>query len=101
MLGTDATGAAGVKDKVDHHLDRLLGGVLLSTAISYGANSARDRDRGRDEDLIGDSIAQESSRVGGRIVDRALDVQPTIKIRQGARVRVLVEEDLLLEPYRY
>ena len=101
MLGTDATGAAGVKDKVDHHLDRLLGGVLLSTAISYGANSARDRDRGRDEDLIGDSIAQESSRVGGRIVDRALSVQPTIKIRQGARVRVLVEEDLLLEPYRY
>ena len=101
MLGTDATGAAGVKDKVDYHLDRLLGGVLLSTAISYGANSARDRDRGRDEDLVGDSIAQESSRVGGRIVDRALDVQPTIKIRQGARVRVLVEEDLLLEPYRY
>ncbi|BAM05423.1 TrbI/VirB10 family protein [Phycisphaera mikurensis] len=101
LLGTDPTGAAGVKDKVDYHLDRLLGGVLLSTAITYGANSARDRDSGRDEDLIGDSVALESTRVGGRIVDRVLDVQPTIKIRQGARVRVLVEEDLLLEPYRY
>ena len=101
MLGTDATGAAGKKDKVDYHLGRLLGGVLLSTAITFGANSARDRDGSRDEDLVGDSIAQESSRIGSTIVDRTLAIQPTITIRQGARVRVLVEEDIILEPYRY
>lgn len=100
MLGTDPTGAAGKKDRVDFHTGRLIGGVLLSTAISYGANSARDRSDDSDVDLIGDSVAQESTRIGSKIVDRILDIEPTIKIRQGARVRVLVEEDIVLEPYR-
>ena len=102
MLGVDATGAAGKKDRVDFHLDRLLGGVLLSTAISYGANSVQDaNDDDDDIDLLGESIAQQSSSIGTRVVDRILDIQPTITIRQGARVRVLVEQDMVLQPYTY
>lgn len=106
MLGVDATGAAGVKDRVDYHIGRLIGGVLLSTALTYSANAARNDNDGldgfqSDRNLVADSIAQDSADIGNRIVDRILDIQPTIKIRQGARVRVLVEADLVLEPYRY
>ena len=106
MLGVDPSGAAGVRDRVDYHLDRLVGAILLSTAITFSANLARNDTDGLDgfqsnRDLAADSIAEQSADVGARIVDRQLDIQPTIKIRQGARVRVLVEADLVLEPYEY
>ena len=38
--------------------------------------------------------------VGGRLVDRELGVQPSIRVRAGAPVRVMITRDLILEPYR-
>lgn len=102
MLGVDATGAAGKRDQVDWHFDRLALGVLLSTAISFTANAAQSSDdSGDDVDLLGESIAQQSASIGSRVVDRILEIQPTIKVRQGARVRVLVEQDMVLRPYSF
>ena len=43
-----------------------------------------------------DSISQ----TGQQIVQRSLNVQPTITIRPGFPVRVMVTHDLVLEPYR-
>jgi type IV secretion system protein VirB10 len=102
MPGTDQLGQAGLKDRVDYHLDRVGGAVALSTAIGYGGNLARDNNRGSSDDardVIGDTVAQEASRVGQRFVDRELDVQPTIMIRSGWPLRVLVNKDMVLEPY--
>jgi type IV secretion system protein VirB10 len=42
-----------------------------------------------------DSISQ----TGRQVVQRSLNVQPTITIRPGFPVRVLVTHDLVLEPY--
>jgi type IV secretory pathway VirB10-like protein len=104
MPGTDQLGQAGLKDQVDYHLDRIGGAVALSTAIAYGGNLARGRNRGINagddgRDVIGDTVAQEAGRVGQRFVDRELDVQPTITIRSGWPLRVLVNKDIVLEPY--
>jgi type IV secretion system protein VirB10 len=46
------------------------------------------------------SATTDASRVGDRIVNKALDRQPTIQVRAGFPLRVLVSKDIVLEPYR-
>ena len=100
MAGTDKKGQAGVADKVDHHTFRLLSAVLLSSFITAGANVVENSDDNGFTRDLGDAAAQQALRIGGKIVDRQLDVQPTITIRPGWTMRVLVNRDILLEPYR-
>lgn len=104
MKGTDAAGYAGVADRVDYHADKLAAGVGLSSIIAYAGNLARGgggRSGGNADarDVIGDSVAQEASRIGSKIIDRQLDVQPTITVRPGWLVSVLVDKDIPLAPY--
>lgn len=102
MPGTDETGQAGLADQVDYHLDKLAQATALTTAIAYAGNLARNpKNTGNagGSDVIGDAIAQQANRVGEKILDRQLDVQPTITIRQGWPLRVLVNKDMILSPY--
>ena len=101
MIGADATGAAGLADRVDNHVPGLIGGILLSTAISVGG-AAADNAGTRDNQLVtagGGAISQDASRTGQQFVQRELDRQPTITIRPGYRLRVLVNKDMVLAPY--
>ena len=49
--------------------------------------------------MIGDTVAQQANRVGEKVMDKELDVQPTITIRSGWPLRVLVNKDMVLAPY--
>lgn len=100
MEATDPTGAAGLSDRTDNHLDRLGGAIGLSAVLSILSNEAEG---GHDQSFtqsVGDAAAQEAARVGGRIIDRQLNVRPTLRVRPGAPVRVLVTRDIQLRPYR-
>ena len=100
MVGTDKAGYAGLADQVDHHLGRLIGAVILSSVISAGANLATDSAQENSfVDNLGDSAAQQAATIGSQIVDRQLDVQPTITIRPGFKLNILVNKDMILEPY--
>lgn len=100
MPGTDAAGASGVRDTVDAHLGRIAVASLLSGVLSVAANEAEDDDSNQLSESVGNAAAQEAARVGGRIIDRELSVRPTLRIRAGAQVRVLVSQDIVLRPYR-
>lgn len=100
MEGADASGAAGVRDRTDNHLDRLAGAIALSAIMSVVANEAEDDDQQSLTRSIGDAAAQEAARTGGRIVDRELSIRPTLRVRAGAPVVVLVTRDIVLRPYR-
>lgn len=100
MPGTDGAGASGVRDTVDAHLGRIAVASLLSGALSVAANEAEGDDSARLSESVGNAAAQEAARVGGRIIDRELSVRPTLRIRAGANVRVLVSQDIVLRPYR-
>lgn len=100
MPGVDATGAAGVRDQVDYHGDRLLGAIGLGALISTIGEIARDGD---DDDRsftqnVGDAAAAEAARVSGRLVERELQVRPTIRIRAGMPVRVILTRDVIFDP---
>lgn len=104
--GVDAQGAIGVRGQVDRRLFPLLVGTLFAGAVTTLGQMARDDggEGGRGSagwlGNVGDAAAIEGAQVGGRLVDRELEVRPSISLRPGAHVRVLITRDLVLEPYR-
>lgn len=98
LPGSDAQGFAGLQDGIDHHWDRLALAAGLSTTLSVGAQagSSGDSDISR---AIRDGISDTAGRTGDEFVKRQLAVPPTLTIRPGFPLRVLVGQDLVLEPY--
>lgn len=96
---TDASGYAGLQDKVDFHTFALLKGVALSTLLGVGTELTVTGE----SDLvqaIRESTQQNMSRAGDQITSHNLSIQPTITIRPGALVRLVVHKDLILSPWR-
>lgn len=101
MNASDPAGAAGLRDRTDNHLDRLGVAIGLSAIISVIANESEDdEEQGSLSQSVGDAAAQQAAQTGGRIVDRELTVRPSLTIRPGASVRVMVTRDIQLRPYR-
>lgn len=100
MQGTDPSGASGLRDQTDNHLGRLAGAVGLSAVVSVVADNAQNDDEHSFGQSVGDAAAAEAARTGGRIIDRELQVRPTLRVRAGASVRVLVTRDIQLRPYQ-
>ncbi|MCA0279142.1 MAG: TrbI/VirB10 family protein [Proteobacteria bacterium] len=97
--GTDSEGYAGLEDGVDYHWGELFKAAALSTILSVGAEAGSS---GQDSDIVralrqgaSDSVNQ----TGQQIVSRQLNIAPTLTIRPGYPVRVIVTRDLVLEPY--
>ncbi|TPK20071.1 TrbI/VirB10 family protein [Mesorhizobium sp. B2-5-9] len=97
--GADAQGYAGLEDAVDYHWGELFKAAALSTILSVGAQAGSSD---QDSDVVralrsgaSDSVSQ----VGQQVVQRQLAIAPTLTIRPGFPVRVLVTRDLALEPY--
>jgi type IV secretion system protein VirB10 len=102
MPASDPTGASGLNDTTDNHLGRLGAAIGLSAIISVIANESQD-DSQRDGSLtqsVGDAAAQQAAQTGSQVVQRELNVHPTLRVRPGANVRVLVTRDISLRPYR-
>ncbi|RWQ78401.1 MAG: TrbI/VirB10 family protein, partial [Mesorhizobium sp.] len=96
--GADAEGYAGLEDGVDYHWWDLAKAAGLSTLLGIGAELAIDDDQ-RLLRAIRDGAQDTINDAGQQIVRRQLSVQPTLTIRPGFPVRVIVTRDLVLEPY--
>jgi type IV secretion system protein VirB10 len=105
LPGVDTTGQAGLEDRVDWHLGRVASGAALSTALGVAAALAEPNQVATSGSgvviIAGKQSLQDSlSQVGQEITRRNLDVQPTLQIRPGFPVRVIVNKDLVLRPYQ-
>lgn len=100
MPGTDASGASGLHGDVDAHLGRIAVASLISGVLGVAANESEDNNSSRFAQSVGDAAAQQAAQTGSRIVDRELNVRPTLRVQAGSRVRVLISQDLTLRPYR-
>ncbi|MCR5857381.1 TrbI/VirB10 family protein [Mesorhizobium sp. J428] len=96
--GADTQGYAGLEDGVDYHWWDIAKAAALSTLLGVGTELAADDNdrlisaiRGGAQDTINDA--------GQQIVQRQLQIRPTLTIRPGFPVRVIVTRDLVLEPY--
>ncbi|WKW52038.1 TrbI/VirB10 family protein [Rhodomicrobium lacus] len=97
--GADTQGYAGLEDSVDYHWWDLAKAAGLSTLLSVGSELAID-DQNRLLRAIRNGGQDTINDAGQQIVRRQLNVAPTLTIRPGFPVRVVVTRDLVLEPYR-
>ncbi|MCG8596677.1 MAG: TrbI/VirB10 family protein [Kiloniellales bacterium] len=100
LPATDTQGYAGLEDKVDFHTWRLLKGIVLSTLLGVGTELTFGGEEGDLVRSLRESSQDSANQVGQRITERNLNIQPTIDIRFGWPLRVIVNKDLILRPYR-
>ena len=92
---SDPSGFAGLQDRTNHHWGGVLKAALVSTLLGVGSELGS----GNDGDLtraIRRGTQDSINRAGEQVVSRELDVRPTLTIRPGFAVRVLVTRDLIL-----
>ncbi len=100
LPATDPAGYSGLNDTVDNHIGQLLRGVALATVLNVGTELTFG---GNENELVA-ALRQASQnsvqRAGDRIIQKKLDVQPTLKIRPGWPLRILVAKDIIMKPYQ-
>jgi type IV secretion system protein VirB10 len=98
--GADPEGYAGLEDEVDNHWGMLFKAAILSTLLSIGSEAGANNNDSALVQALRQGSSQGFNQVGQQVVGRSLNVQPTITIRPGFPVRVIVTHDLALEPYQ-
>ncbi len=97
LPGADASGYAGLEDGVDYHWWDLMKAAGLSTLLAVGTELATS-DEDRLIAAIRDGAQDTVNQAGQQIVQRQLQVAPTLTIRPGFPVRIIVTRDLVFEP---
>lgn len=100
MPAADAAGYAGLQDKVDSHTWQLVKGIALSTLLGVGTQLSLGTSESDLVRALRESAQQNAANAGNQITSRNLDVQPTLTVRPGWPVRVVVNKDLVLQPWR-
>lgn len=95
--GADAAGMAGLTDRTDHHWGSMLRAALVSTLLGVGAELGSNGD-GAIVRALRDGSQETINQSGQRLVERQMNIPPTLTIRPGFLLRVLVTRDLILEP---
>ncbi|WIW44543.1 TrbI/VirB10 family protein [Bradyrhizobium sp. 62B] len=101
--GTDTAGYAGLEDQVDNHWGELFKAAALSTLLAVGTELGAGSDSNSNDSAIIRALRHGASdslnQTGQQVVRRSLNIQPTLTVRPGFPVRVLVNRDLILAPY--
>jgi type IV secretory pathway VirB10-like protein len=109
FLTHSADGSVGLKDQVDNHLKRLIGGIALTSGFAAGIQISQNRSGGSgsvlsypsNTALAGSAAGQQAASLGENLTARNLNVQPTIKIRQGNNFSVSVLKTIIFPaPYK-
>ena len=99
LPGVDLSGQAGLRDKVDRHTGSLFKAAVLSSVLSIAAELGTN-----EEDELAEAIRSGGqstiNQTGQRVVTLALSRKPTLKVRPGWRLGVIVNRDLVLSPYK-
>jgi type IV secretion system protein VirB10 len=98
--GADAAGQAGVEDRLDNHWGQLFRAALISTLLSIGSEASTSAEESTLVQALRRGSADASAQAGQQLVGRSLGIAPTLTIRPGMPVRVIVTRDLVLEPWR-
>lgn len=97
---TDTQGYAGLSDRIDRHTWQLLKGVALSTLLGVGTElsfGSNERDLVR---AIREAAQQSGARAGDQLLTKSLSIKPTVRIRPGWPLRVVVHSDIVLRPWQ-
>ena len=101
--GADTAGYAGLEDRVDNHWGELFKAAALSTFLAvgteFGAGSGTNGNNSAIIQALRQGASDSLNQTGQQVVRRSLNIQPTLTVRPGFPVRILVNRDLILVPY--
>lgn len=103
LPGSDPAGYAGLEDGVDWHWGRILAGAALSMLLGVSSELAvsnQGNANGNTVIALRDSAQDTANQVGQEITRRNLSIQPTLTVRPGFPLDVMVNKDLVLRPYQ-
>ncbi len=102
LPASDTQGYAGLEDKVDYHWGRLIAGAAISTLLGVNAELVTDNAAASSGSVViatRQSSQDTVNQIGQEITRRNLDIQPTLSERPGLPLRIVVNRDLILQPY--
>lgn len=103
MVGTDASGSAGVEADVDHHSGAMAAAIAGSAAFTVLGQLGALFGSGDTNTNIGvvgaNAAGAETANIGRQIVTKELARPNTLTIPQGYQVAVMVSRDMALPPY--
>jgi type IV secretion system protein TrbI len=99
LPATDEGGYAGLEDKVDYHTWALLKGIALATLLGVGTEVSIGNSENDLISAIRQSAQENTNQAGQKFVQRQLDVQPTLTVRPGWPLRIILHKDLVLDSY--
>ena len=104
MPGTDGTGEAGFHDLVDNHYWKIFGSAILISLLGVGAQLSQPQNSNAltspsAGQQAAAAMAQQLDSVGTNVLNKNLDIQPTLKIRPGYLFNVLVTRTMILPSY--
>lgn len=94
--GTDGAGVAGLQDRTNYHWGNMLRAAAISTLLGVGAELAT----GSDDSLtraLRSGTQDTVNQTGRQLVQREMNVSPTLTIRSGYPIRVFLTRDLVLD----
>ncbi len=108
MPGSDQSGYAGYSDKVDNHYFRIFGSAILMSVIGGGMaytmdslDSGGDSDKPTLQNEMGSALAAQLGQTTMQLLQKNLNIKPTLEIRPGYQFNVIVTKDMVFEkPYR-
>lgn len=104
LTATDPAGYTGLEDEVDWHWSRILAGAALTTLLGVGAELAAPQNQGGGDGRVviaaRDGVQDTVNQVGQEITRRNLNIQPTLTVRPGMPVRIVVNRNIRLRAYR-
>lgn len=96
LVGADAAGRSGLADGVDAHWGAMGKAALLSSLLGVGAELGADDD-GDVARALRRGVQDTVNQTGRQMVRRQLDVQPTLTLRAGLPVTILVTRDVVFD----
>ena len=106
MSGHDDQGKSGFHDQVDNHYARLIGFAVLTSAFAAGLELSQRQNATllavpSAGQTASAAVGQQLTELGAEVTRRNLNIQPTMKIREGYRFNVRVNRDMLFDaPYK-
>ncbi|MDR3631435.1 MAG: TrbI/VirB10 family protein [Desulfocapsaceae bacterium] len=111
MPGADMSGYAGFTDQVNNHYLRIFGSALLMSLITGSTSYAMDSVSNSNNSTAQSSTVQDSmaaalaAQLGQTtltLLQRNLNIKPTLEIRPGYQFNVIVTKDVVFKgPYTY
>lgn len=100
LPGGDAAGQSGLSDKVNNHWGQLFKAALVTTLLSVGSEAGTSWNENNLMQAIRSGASNGFSMVGNRLIDRSLNVQPTLRDRPGLPFTLILNRDLILKPWK-